>query len=213
MRTRNLLFLVACLIFSLNVKAQDSYQRVTDLSQIQNGSSIIFAARHDSLSPTSYYAMSNDAQGKPLGVLFTAPTSDDILILPKEIADNDSSYCWTVGLSGEDFTFINPNGDMIGYGSSGTDFVKNGVNSTWTITAAVSGDGTSVPNHNAFVITNVGASSRGIAFRKYNNDELYEKFAPYSNSATNLGGDIYFFYIDIFVKSSEVTPVVSLPKF
>ena len=213
MRTRNLLFLVACLIFSLNIKAQDDYLRVTDLSQIQNGSSVIFAARHDSLSTTSYYAMTNDAQGKPLGVLFTATTSDGTLILPKEIADNDSSYCWTVGLSGDEFTFINTDGDMIGYGSSGTDFVKNGVNSTWTIKAAVSGDGTSVPNHNAFVVTNVGVSGRSIAFRKYSNDEIYEKFAPYSNSATNLGGDIYFFYIDIFVKSSETTPVVALPKF
>ena len=213
MRTRNLLFLVACLIFSLNVKAQDNYQRVTDLSQIQNGSNIIFAARHDSLSSTSYYAMSNDAQGKPLGVLFTATTSDNTLVLPKEITDNDAGYCWTVGMSGEDFTFINSNGDMIGYGSSGTDFVKNGVNSTWTITAAVSGDGTSVPNHNAFIITNVGVSSRSIAFRKYSSDAVYEKFAPYSNTAANLGGDIYFFYIDIFVKSSETIPVVSLPKF
>ena len=46
MRTRNLLFLVACLIFSLNVNAQDNYLRVTDLSQIQNGSSVVFAARH-----------------------------------------------------------------------------------------------------------------------------------------------------------------------
>ncbi len=213
MRTRNLLFLVACLIFSLNVKAQDDYLRVTDLSQIQNGSSVIFAARHDSLSTTSYYAMSNDAQGKPQGVLFTAIDSDNKFVLPKEIVDNEMVYSWTVGLSGDGFSFINPEGDMIGYGSSGTDFVKNGVNSTWTITAAVSGDGTSVPNHNAFVITNVGASGRSIAFRKYSNDAVYEKFAPYANSATNLGGNIYFFYIDIFVKSSEVTPVVSLPKF
>ncbi len=213
MRTRNLLFLVACLIFSLNVKAQDDYLRVTDLSQIQNGSSVIFAARHDSLSPTSYYAMSNDAQGKPLGVLFTAMNSNDTLVLPKEIADNDSSYCWTVGMSGEEFTFINPNGDMIGYGSSGTDFVKNGINSTWTITSAVSGEGTSVPNHNAFIVTNAGMTNRSIAFRKYSSDAVYEKFAPYANSTTNLEGDIYFFYLDIFVKSSEVTPVVSLPKF
>lgn len=213
MRTRNLLFLVACLIFSLNVKAQDDYLRVTDLSQIQNGSSVIFAARHDSLSTTSYYAMSNDAHGKPQGVLFSVMSSDDGFVLPDEISDKDSSYCWTVGMSDDNFTFINPNGDMIGYGSSGTDFVKNGVNSTWTITAAVSGGGTSVPNHNAFIITNVGASNRSIAFRKYSNDAVYEKFAPYTNSAANLGGDTYFFYIDIFVKSSEVTPVVSLPEF
>ena len=213
MRTRNLFFVVACLIFSLNVNAQDSYQRVTDLSQIQNGSSVIFAARHDSLSTASYYAMSNDAAGKPQGVAFLAEDSYDSVTLPNEIASNDSSYFWTVGVSDDNFTFINPKGDMIGYGSSGTDFVKNGVNSTWTITAAVSGGGTSVPNHNAFIITNVGASNRSIAFRKYSNDAVYEKFAPYSNSATNLGGSIYFFYLDIFVKSSEVTPIVSMPKF
>ena len=213
MRTRNLLFLVACLIFSLNVKAQDNYQRVTDLSQIQNGSTIVFAARYDSLSPTSYYAMSNDAQGKPLGVMFTTTNMDDIIVLPKEVADNELNYCWTVGVSNGGFTFINPNGDMIGYGSSGTDFVKNGTNSIWTIESAISGEGTSVPYHNAFVITNVGVPGRSIAFRKYSNEEVYEKFAPYSNSTTNMNGDIYFFYIDIFVKSSEAIPVVSLPKF
>lgn len=213
MRTKKLLFLVACLILSLNVKAQDGYLRVTDLSQIQNGSSVILAARHDSLSTTSYYAMKNDAAGKPQGVSFMATDSGSGLNLPADITDNESEYCWIVGMSGTDYTFINPLGDMLGYGSSGTDFVKNGVNSTWTIAAAVSGDGTSVPKHNAFVITNAGVTSRGIAFRKYNNDAMYEKFAPYSNSATNLGGDIYFFYIDVFVKASEVKPVVSLPKF
>ncbi len=213
MRTKNLLFLVACLILSLNVKAQDDYLRVTDLSQIQNGSSVILAARHDSLSTTSYYAMTNLPQGKPQGILFTATDSGGNMILPSEIADNELDYCWTIGMSGNDFTFINPDGDMLGYGSSGTDFVKNGVNSTWTIEGAVSRDGTSVPNHNAFVITNVGVANRSVAFRKYSNDAVYEKFAPYANSETNLGGDIYFFYVDIFVKSSDAIPVVSLPKF
>lgn len=213
MRTKNVLFLVACLIMSLNVKAQDDYLRVTDLSQIQNGSSVVFAARHDSLSITSYYAMKNDAAGKPQGVSFTVANSDDGMILPTDITDNESEYCWTVGLSNGSYTFINPNGDMLGYGSSGTDFVKNGANSTWSIAAGISGDGTSVPGHSAFVITNTGVTNRSIAFRKYSNDAVYEKFAPYANSATNLGGGIYYFYIDIFVKSSDVKPVVSLPKF
>ena len=213
MKTRNLLFFVVCLIFTLNIKAQDGYFRVTDLSQIENGSSVIFAARHDSLSATSYYAMSNVVAGKPQGVPFTSVLSDEDLVLPPEIADNDTSYRWLVGVSGGNYTFINPDGDMIGYGSSGTDFVKNGVNSIWSIVADTSGNATSVPNHKAFVITNVGAPNRSIAFRKYSNDELYEKFAPYSNSVTNKEGDDYFFYIDIFVKSSEVTPVVSLPTF
>lgn len=213
MKTKNLLFFVVCLILGLNIKAQDNYQLVTDLSQIQNGSTIIFAARHDSLSATSYYAMANVAAGKPQGTLFTSTTTDGVEVLPPEIADNEQNFSWTVGMSGNNYTFINSDGDMIGYGNSGTDFVKNGTNSTWSISVSTSGSGTSVPNHNAFVITNVGASNRSFAFRKFNNDAAYEKFAPYSNSDSNMGGTIYFFYIDIFVKSSEVTPVVSLPKF
>lgn len=213
MRVKNLLFLVACLIFSLNVIAQDDYLRVTDLSQIQNGSSVIFAVRHDSLSVSSYYAMKNDASGKPQGIGFMASVSDEGVALPMEITDNESDYCWIVGFTNGVYTFINSRGDMLGYGSSGTDFVKNGTNSTWTIAAAMSGGGTSVPNHNAFVITNANITNRSIAFRKYSNDAIYEKFAPYANSATNMGGDTYFFYLDIFIKSSEVTPVVALPKF
>ena len=213
METKRILFFVVCLILGLNINAQEDYLRVTELSQIQNGSSIIFAARHDSLSTASYYAMSNVAAGKPQGVAFTAATSDEGVVLPPEIADNEMDFCWTVGVTNGSYTFVNPDGDMIGYGSSGTDFVKNGVNSTWTISAATSGSGTSVPNHSAFVITNVGASGRSVAFRKYSSGEVYEKFAPYSNSETNMGGTIYFFYIDIFVKSSEVTPMVSLPTF
>lgn len=213
MKTRNVLFFLVCLMIGLNTKAQDDYYRITDLSQIQNGSSIVFAARHDSLSTTSYYAMSNDAAGKPQGVLFSTATHEDLQILPAEIADNEQDYCWTVGISDDAYTFMNSEGDMIAYGSSGTDFVKNGVNSTWTISNAISGEETSVPAHEAFVITNVVATNRSFAFRKYNSENIYEKFAPYSNSQTNMEGDIYFFYIDIFVKDSEVTPVVSLPTF
>ena len=213
MRTKCLFFTVVCLILGLSIKAQDDYRRITDLSEIQNGSTIIFASRHDSLSVTSYYAMMNAAAGKPQGVMFSTSISDGVEILPSEITDNESNFCWTLGASGSNYTFINSEGDMIGYGTSGTDFVKNGANSTWSIEPATSGDGTSVPNHNAFVITNVGASNRSIAFRKYNSDALYEKFAPYANSSSNMGGTNYFFYIDIFVKSSEVTPVVALPTF
>lgn len=213
MKTKNLLFLVVCLIIGLNIKAQDDYQLLTNLSQIQNGSTIIFAARHDSLSATSYYAMANVAAGKPQGTLFTIALNDEGVVLPPEITDNEQDFCWTVGLSGENYTFINSDGDMIGYGSSGTDFVSNGANSTWSIRAEVSGEETSVPGHNAFVITNVGVPGRSVAFRKLNNGEVYEKFAPYSNSETNMDGDTYYFYIDIFIKSSEVVPVVSLPTF
>lgn len=213
METKRILFFVVCLILGLNINAQDNYLRVSDLSQIQNGSSVIFAARHDSLSPNAYYAMSNVASGKPQGIAFNAMSQGGDIVVPPEFIENESEFCWTIGVVNGNYTFTNTNGDMIGYGSSGTDFVKNGANSTWSINAAVSGAGTSVPNHNAFVITNAGVTNRSIAFRKYSSGDVYEKFAPYSNSSSNMGGTTYFFYIDIFVKSSEVQPVVSLPQF
>lgn len=213
MKTKKLLLFAVCLIFGLNIKAQNNYHRITDLSEIQNGSAVIIAARHDSLSATSYYAMSNVAAGKPQGVLFSSISTGVDICLPTEITDNEMNFCWTVGITEGCYTFVNVDGDMLGYGSSGTDFVKNGTNSTWSITASISGDGTSVPNHNAFVITNVGVSNRSVAFRKYNSGALYEKFAPYSNSSSNIGGSNYMFYLDIFVKSSEITPVVSMPTF
>ena len=70
MRKEHLLLFVACLILSLNVYAQNvgvtddkvtrsnKYVRVTDLSQLEEGSTIVFASRHDA-DETSYYAMPN----------------------------------------------------------------------------------------------------------------------------------------------------------
>ncbi len=222
MRTERLLLIVAGLIFSLNLMAQkasdyqfintDTYVRVTDLSQLQDGCSIILAARHD-VDETSYYAMPNEASGKPQGVLFTSTIIEGLSSLPSEIVDNESDYVWILNIESGAYTFTNTDGDMIAYGSSGTDFVRNGVNSTWNIETAISGEGTIAPNHEAFVITNVGVTSRSFAFRKYNNDEIYEKFAPYSNSASNMNGSIYYFFIDIFVKTSEVLELVATPTF
>ena len=93
MKTKCLFLTVVCLILGLNIKAQDDYRRITDLSEIQNGSTIIFAARHDSLSVTSYYAMTNAAAGKPQGVMFSSDTSGEGEVLPSEIINNESDYC------------------------------------------------------------------------------------------------------------------------
>ena len=107
MKTKCLFLTVVCLILGLNIKAQDDYRRITDLSEIQNGSTIIFAARHDSLSVTSYYAMTNAAAGKPQGIMFSTTNTSDEEILPLEITDNESNFCWIVGVSGGNYTFIN----------------------------------------------------------------------------------------------------------
>lgn len=224
MRKEHLLLFVACLILSLNVYAQNvgvtddkvtrsnKYVRVTDLSQLEEGSTIVFASRHDA-DETSYYAMPNEVSGKPSGVIFTSEILDEGQCLPLDIVDNELDYCWTLGVSGGVYTFTNSEGDLIGYGSSGTDFVRNGENSTWFIVPAVSGEGTIAPGHNAFTITNEGVSNRSFAFRKYNNSAVYEKFAPYSNSESNMNGSIYYFFIDIFMKNEDNIEVVSNPIF
>ena len=224
MRKEHLLLFVACLILSLNVYAQNvgvtddkvtrsnKYVRVTDLSQLEEGSTIVFASRHDA-DETSYYAMPNEVSGKPSGVIFTSEILDEGQCLPLDIVDNELDYCWTLGVSGGVYTFANSEGDLIGYGSSGTDFVRNGENSTWFIVPAVSGEGTIAPGHNAFTITNEGVSNRSFAFRKYNNSAVYEKFAPYSNSESNMNGSIYYFFIDIFMKNEDNIEVVSNPIF
>lgn len=230
MKTVHLLLFVAGLIYSLNLNAQNNidvendpkneyqtlrssnYVRVTDLSQLYDGCNIIFASRHDA-DETSFYAMPNQASGKPEGVLFTSSISNGECVLPSEIVDNELDYLWVLSDDAGVFTFTNDDGDMIGYNTSGTDFVRNGTNSTWTVEAATSGEGTSAPNHNAFIITNVGAPNRSFAFRKFNNDAVYEKFAPYTNSESNMNGDTYFFYIDIFVDSSQPMDVVATPTF
>ena len=99
MKTKKLLLFAVCLIFGLNIKAQNNYHRITDLSEIQNGSAVIIAARHDSLSATSYYAMSNVAAGKPQGVLFSSISTGVDICLPTEITDNEMNFCWTVGIT------------------------------------------------------------------------------------------------------------------
>lgn len=235
MKTEHLLLFVAGLMLSLDLYAQDvrtcvsevreihkdydsknlrtdEYVRLTDLSQLEDGSSVIFAARHDT-DETSFYAMPNEASGKPEGVIFTSAIYNGEYSLPTEITDDELDFCWTIDVDNGVYTFINTDGDMIGYGSSGTDFVKNGTNSTWTIEPATSGEGTTAPHHNAFIITNVGATNRSFAFRKYNNSATYEKFAPYTNSESNMNGSTYYFFIDIFMKNSETLDVVSDPYF
>lgn len=230
MKTVHLLLIVAGLILSLNLNAQNdidvgndieiecqslrsnNYVRVTDLSQLYDGCNIIFAARHDA-DETSFYAMPNQASGKPEGVLFTSSISNGECVLPSEITDNVLDYVWTLNGDAAAYTFTNNEGDTIAYNTSGTDFVKNGTNYTWTIVEATSGEGTSAPGHDAFVITNIGAPNRSFAFREFYNGNVYEKFALYTNSENNMNGDTYYFFIDIFIDSSEPMDVVAIPTF
>ena len=188
---------------------EDGYVRISDLSDLVEGSYVVFAARFDE-NASDYYAMSNTASGKPTGVLFTSEISGDNEVLPATITDEENNYYWIVGITVNGYTFTNANGELIGYTNS-TNFATGGNNTEWSITNETSGEGTMVPNYTGFVITNVNNDGRAFALNNSYN------FGPYakSNMAGAQAGN-YNFYLDLFVKTEGIeppTPVVATPTF
>lgn len=189
-----------------------NYVRISDLSNLTDGSYVVFAARFDE-NATNYYAMTATSSGKPIGVLFTSATADENEVLPASIVDNEATYYWIVGVTANGYTFTNADGELIGYTSS-TNFATGGDNTEWEITNETSGEGTMVPNYTGFVITNVNNNGRAFALNSSHN------FGPYakSNMAGTQAGN-YNFYLDLFVKTEggeppvPPTPTVATPTF
>ncbi len=188
---------------------EGGYVRISNLSDLVEGSYVVVAARFDE-NASEYYAMSNTASGKPTGVLFTSELSSDNEVLPATITDEEDSYYWIIGMTGNGYTFTNANGDVMGY-SSGTNFATGGENIEWIITNETSGEGTMVPNYTGFVITNVNNNGRAFALNNSYN------FGPYAKSnMTGSQAGNYNFYLDLFVKTEGIeppTPVVATPTF
>lgn len=184
---------------------EGDYIRINDISQLTNGSQVVFAARYDN-NVGSYYAMPNNASGKPNGVEFASTMSGSNEILPASIVAEEANYTWTVAFDGTNYTFTNVEGASIGYGSSGTDFVAGGEKTAWTVAQYTSDAASMVPNHAAFSIINATTTGRGFAL---NNQH---KFGAYAVS--NMTNNTYNFSIDLFVKGEGGgTPVVATPTF
>ena len=186
--------------------ATGDYVRISDLSQLVDGSLVVFAARFDG-NATDYYAMSNQSSGKPTGVLFTSTNAGDNEILPATIVDEESSYYWTVAATANGYTFTNADGELIGYSSS-TNFATGGDNTEWSIELGTAGDEAMVPGYTGFVINNVNNAVRCFALNSNHN------FGPYHTNNINASG--YNFYLDLFVKTEGTeppTPVVATPTF
>ncbi|MBR5726321.1 MAG: chitobiase/beta-hexosaminidase C-terminal domain-containing protein, partial [Muribaculaceae bacterium] len=184
-----------------------NYVRISDLSNLTEGSYVVFAARFDD-NATDYYAMSNTSSGKPTGVLFTSATADDNEVLPASIVDEESSYYWIVGLTANGYTFTNAAGELIGYGASGTDFVTGGDKTEWNIEISTAGESAMVPSYTGFYVTNVTTTNRGFAL---NNQHNYGAYAVSNNNSAT-----YNFYLDLFVKTeggTPPTPTVATPTF
>ena len=179
-----------------------SYARVSDLSTLTSGSKVIFAARYNE-NANEYYAMTAQASGKPEGVLFTSIVSNGET-LPEEITNAEATYYWTVDVNGDNYTFTNANGDVLGYTSS-TNFATGGDNTAWTITYQTSEEGAMVPNYSAFVVNNVNVAVRAIALNSNHN------FGPYHTQ--NMGADNYNFFLDMFATTGGGTLTCATPTF
>ena len=178
------------------------YTRLTDLSQLNNGAKVIFAARFNE-DVNEYYAMTAQASGKPTGVLFTS-VAETIETLPSTIADADSVYYWTVATDGTNYTFTNAAGDVLGYTSS-TNFATGGDNINWTIVPGTSEAGAMVPEYSAFVVTNANVTNRAFALNSNHN------FGPYHTQ--NMSSANYNFFLDMFYIAGTGAMVCATPTF
>ena len=193
--------LVASATYTINLPySGPAYARVDNVSYLTDGVKVIFAARYDN-DATHYYAMSNTASGKPTGVQFASTTSGNFEVLPANILNSESSYCWTVGVTSNGYTFTNATGQTIGY-TSGTNFAIGGDNTEWTVENGTSGENAMVSSYTAFNIINSGVNARAFALNNSHN------FGPYAISNNNNAD--YNFSIDIFVQGAEpvVTPSI-----
>ena len=193
-------------------QVSSDYTRISDISELSNGSKVIFAARFNE-NADSYYAMKNHISGKIESTLFTSavmPTGAESL--PSTIADNDSIYYWTVAIDGGNYTFTNANGNVLGYSSS-TNFDTGGANTAWTMEEGTNIATAMVPEYEGFLVTNANNNGRAIAI---NNTEFHS-FGVYSKSnMTNNNASDYNFCLDLFVTGGGgggTTPVCATPTF
>ncbi len=189
-----------------------NYVRISDAGTLAAGNRVILAARYNE-TEDAYLAIANTlTSGKPATTEFTSEMDGDDEIVPAEISADEDSFYWTVGITDDGYTFTNANGDMIGYGSSGTNFVMSGEKTVWTIESGVADTASMVPEYNGLLIANATTNTRAFAIRYYN--EAYICGA-YSTS-TNLTNSEYNFFLDIFMQGEggvPPTPTVASPVF
>ena len=190
------------------------YVRISSLSQLVNGSQVIIASRYNSTT-NAYEAAANTLTSGKMGVTpFVSTTnSSNEEILPAAIVDTDTSYYWTVGFDGSNYTLTNYHGDTISY-NSGTNFNFTGNKTAWNISAGTSDTITLVPEYTGFTIINVDTDTRAFALR-YNTEQNFNVFGAYSTSnMTNAQASQYNYFLDLFMKTEgSGTLVVATPTF
>lgn len=198
-----------------NVTAQpapgDDYVRISDVNALAAGNRVILAARYDETAD-AYLAIANTpTSGKLTTTEFTSEMNGSDEIIPASILGDEDSYYWTVDVTADGYTFTNANGDMIGYGNSGTNLVLNGEKTVWTITTGVSAPESLVPEYFGFNIINATTDTRAMALRVTDTESIVKAYAT-----SNMTNGEYNFFLDIFMQGEggvPPTPTVAAPVF
>ncbi len=189
----------------------DDYVRISDVSALVAGNRVILAARYNETAD-AYLAIANTpTSGKLTTTEFTSVMNGSDEIIPASILGNEDSYYWTVDVTDNGYTFTNANGDMIGYGNSGTNLVLNGEKTVWTITTGVSAPESLVPEYFGFNIINATTDTRAMALRVTDTESIVKAYAT-----SNMTNGEYNFFLDIFMQGEggvPPTPTVAAPVF
>ena len=176
-----------------------NYTRITSLSQLQDGDKVIIAARYDD-NADHYYVAPTRIANKLNGVAVTAENGI--------IATDIDTIVWTVRFANGMYKFANASNDTLGYGTSGTNFTSSS-NKEWSIAEYTTPSAAFVGAYAGYKITNVSNSIRCIAYREYNNNNLFGVY----DISNNEEGTGYNFAIDFFVDLDDHAPLVATPTF
>ena len=192
----------------------DDYVRISDVSELAAGNRVILASRYNETTD-AYLAIGNTLTSGKIGTTaFTSAMNGDDEIIPADILLAEDDYYWTVDVTTDGYTFTNANGDVIGYGNSGTNFVMGGEKTVWTINEGISDTASMVPEYDGFLITNATTTNRAFAVRFYN--EAYICGAYSTSNLNNAQAGEYNYYLDIFMQGEggvPPTPTVAAPTF
>lgn len=184
------------------------YVRISDMSQLVAGNRVILAARYNETANAYLAAANTLTSGKLTTTEFTSTMNGSDEIIPASIMAAEDSFYWTVDVTTDGYTFTNANGDMIGYGNSGTNFVMNGNKTVWTISTGISAPESLVPEYFGFNIVNFESDTRAMALRVTETESVLKAY-----STGNMTGGEYNFFLDIFMQGEGGTPTVAAPTF
>ena len=195
-----------------NVTAQPvpggDYIRISGVSELTEGNRVILAARYNETA-NAYFAIGNTlVSGKLPTTEFNSAMNGGDEIIPSGILSDEDNYYWTVGITADGYTFTNADGQMIGYGASGTNFVMDSEKTVWTIETGTSDPASMVPDYYGFSIINATTTGRGMALRVTDANSVVGAYA-----VSNMTNSEYNFFLDIFMQGEGGSCTVAAPTF